>query len=261
MAKRLNTTGVWIIANNKDKKIWLGTGVNCETLLKAKLSLCHNYGQGIIQNSFYNAPVEVQADIAVRKGDIVDDIYLITHDMYSILSYIKANPRWSSHDVRFLSSEIRESLRYIAINKLFADYEPYAMRCTIENCETVYNRNRGLVYNMIKEGYIKMYKSTKKEYHLGKSDFGWEEISMLNSEFEYQIQDLCEKVVNASEAIEEAVQEVIEVSDTVAIKENILDSKEIEKLLTIEAILRDTTKEKLIEGIISDKAKEIAKIF
>lgn len=255
---RLNTTGVWIIVNNKDKKIWLGTGTNCETLLKAKLSLCHNYGKGVIQSSLCNAPLEVQTDIKSRNGDIVDEIYLMTYNINSIIEEIKDNTEWTSRKIPYLSGEIKESLRYIAIDKIFTKYEPYSMRCTVDNCETVYNRNSKFILDIIKKGHIKMYKSTKIEYYLGKSDFGWEEVAMLNSEHQYQIQELCEKIFE--ETAEENVQEEIKVFKP-AVKEDIISPSEIERLLTIEALLRDTTKEKLIEGIISDKTREIIKIF
>lgn len=266
MNRRLNTTGIWIIVNYDDKKIWLGTGSNCETLLKAKLSVCHNYSQGIIQNSFYNVPVGVQEDIQFRNGNIVGDIYLITYNIEDIYKEISNNEEWDKYKNILLPPQIKESLRYITIEKLFRDFEPYATRSTIENCQSVYNRHRGFIYEMIKAGHIKMYKSNDTSYHLGKDNFDWEEVSMLNKEYQYQIQDLCEKVLdeNSEEEVIES-ESNIEVEDikiySKPIKEEILEASEIEKLLTIEALLRDTTKEKLIEAIISEKAKEIRRIF
>lgn len=267
MKRRLNVSGVWVILNEKDKRIWLGTGNNCETLIKAKQSLCYNYKKGITQKLFDNVPVEIQKDIVKKKGDVIDKIYLITYDLEAIEQEVHTSYEWIKYRTISLPPIIKESLRHVSTCKLFKGYEPYSSYYTVEHCENVYNRNRAFIYEMVKKGHIRLYQANNLSYSIGEFDYDWEEKGMINSQYQYEIMDLCEKVLNDSletpenkEYVSEVTTEPLEAKELIEKKE-LISTVKVEQLLTIEALLRDTTVEALVEDIVSDKAKRIAKLF
>lgn len=230
----INKSGIWIITfkDNGVNKFWIGAAKNLNHILTHKLSLINKQCNTRMVTSL---PVEIKELLRRDKEKCVENIYAFTSVSKSV-DYLETDKQDSI--AKFLISKLLMEEGYVPCVQFHEEW----MEKNEDKFTFLYPRFKQL----IAQEEIGIYKASSIHYEICK-DFGWEK-----SDFLY-------KLVwdnNNNNNIEE--------NNTIDLKDNkgyISMDLKLFHLLQIEATLQDIELKKLLENLISDKAKEIYKIM
>lgn len=230
----INKSGIWIITfkDNGVNKFWIGAAKNLNHILTHKLSLINKQCNTRMVTSL---PVEIKELLRRDKEKCVENIYAFTNVSKSV-DYLETDKQDSI--AKFLISKLLMGEGYVPCVQFHEEW----MEKNEDKFTFLYPRFKQL----IAQEEIGIYKASSIHYEICK-DFGWEK-----SDFLY-------KLVwdnNNNNNIEE--------NNTIDLKDNkgyISMDLKLFHLLQIEATLQDIELKKLLENLISDKAKEIYKIM
>lgn len=233
----INESGIWIITfrDNGVKKYWIGAAKNLNHVLTYKLSLINKECNTRMVTSL---PVEIKELLRRDKERCVESIYAFT-DISKSVDYLETDKQDSI--AKFLISKLLMEEGYVPCIKFHEEW----MEKNEDKFIFLYPRFKQL----IAQEEIGIYKASSTHYEICK-DFGWEK-----SDF------LCKLVWDNNILIRE---EVNEENNTIVLKDDkgyISMDLKLFHLLQIEATLQDIELKKLLENLISDKAKEIYKII
>ena len=232
----INKSGIWIITfkDNGVNKFWIGAAKNLNHILTHKLSLINKQCNTRMVTSL---PVEIKELLRRDKEKCVENIYAFTS---------------VSKSVDYLETDKQDSIAKFLISKLLME-EGY-VPCVQFHEEWMEKNEDKFIFlyprfkQLIAQEEIGIYKASSIHYEICK-DFGWEK-----SDFLYKL--VWDNNNNNNNNIEE--------NNTIDLKDNkgyISMDLKLFHLLQIEATLQDIELKKLLENLISDKAKEIYKIM
>lgn len=230
----INKSGIWIITfkDNEVNKFWIGAAKNLNHILTHKLSLINKQCNTRMVTSL---PVEIKELLRRDKEKCVENIYAFTS---------------VSKSVDYLETDKQDSIAKFLISKLLME-EGY-MPCVQFHEEWMEKNEDKFIFlyprfkQLIAQEEIGIYKASSIHYEICK-DFGWEK-----SDFLYKL------------VWDNNNNNIIEENNTIDLKDNkgyISMDLKLFHLLQIEATLQDIELKKLLENLISDKAKEIYKIM
>lgn len=227
----INKSGIWIITfkDNGVNKFWIGAAKNLNHILTHKLSLINKQCNTRMVTSL---PVEIKELLRRDKEKCVENIYAFTSVSKSV-DYLETDKQDSI--AKFLISKLLMEEGYVPCVQFHEEW----MEKNEDKFTFLYPRFKQL----IAQEEIGIYKASSIHYEICK-DFGWKK-----SDFLY-------KLVWDNNNIEE--------NNTIDLKDNkgyISMDLKLFHLLQIEATLQDIELKKLLENLISDKAKEIYKIM
>lgn len=213
--------GVWIIMFT-NKRFWIGSSKSIQHHLTSKLSQAN---RECYSTKYTQLPDDVKAILKEEGYIAMQNIYAITSDIYE------------NDMLKFLISKTLINNGYepcVEAHKLWMEKQAHW-------CYEYSSYAKYAVSN------IKVFKARASlEYEICK-DFNW----ILNMDF---LIDL----LKAEKSVPSFESKLQEMKKEQAIKNP--KRAELSKLLAIESILRDMSKEELIKSLISDKAYEIYKI-
>lgn len=229
----INESGIWIITfkDNEVNKFWIGTAKNLNHILTHKLSLINKQCNTRMVTSL---PVEIKELLRRDKEKCVENIYAFTNVSKSV-DYLETDKQDSI--AKFLISKLLMEEGYVPCVQFHEEW----MKKNEDEFIFLYPRFKQL----IAQEEIGIYKASSIHYEICK-DFGWEK-----SDFLYKL-------------VWDNYNNIIEENNTIDLKDNkgyISMDLKLFHLLQIEATLQDIELKKLLENLISDKAKEIYKIM
>ena len=232
----INKSGIWIITfkDNGVNKFWIGAAKNLNHILTHKLSLINKQCNTRMVTSL---PVEIKELLRRDKEKCVENIYAFTSVSKSV-DYLETDKQDSI--AKFLISKLLMEEGYVPCVQFHEEW----MEKNEDKFTFLYPRFKQL----IAQEEIGIYKASSIHYEICK-DFGWEK-----SDFLYKL--VWNNNNNNNNNIEE--------NNTIDLKDNkgyISMDLKLFHLLQIEATLQDIELKKLLENLISDKAKEIYKIM
>ena len=234
----INKSGIWIITfkDNGVNKFWIGAAKNLNHILTHKLSLINKQCNTRMVTSL---PVEIKELLRRDKEKCVENIYAFTSVSKSV-DYLETDKQDSI--AKFLISKLLMEEGYVPCVQFHEEW----MEKNEDKFTFLYPRFKQL----IAQEEIGIYKASSIHYEICK-DFGWEK-----SDFLYKLVWDNNNNNNNNNNIEE--------NNTIDLKDNkgyISMDLKLFHLLQIEATLQDIELKKLLENLISDKAKEIYKIM
>lgn len=234
----INESGIWIITfkDNEVNKFWIGAAKNLNHILTHKLSLINKQCNTRMVTSL---PVEIKELLRRDKERCVESIYAFT-DISKSVDYLETDKQDSI--AKFLISKLLMEEGYVPCVQFHEEW----MEKNEDKFIFLYPRFKQL----IAQEEIGIYKASSIHYEICK-DFGWEK-----SDF------LCKLVWDNNNIL--IREEVNEENNTIVLKDDkgyISMDLKLFHLLQIEATLQDIELKKLLENLISDKAKEIYKII
>lgn len=229
----INKSGIWIITfkDNGVNKFWIGAAKNLNHILTHKLSLINKQCNTRMVTSL---PVEIKELLRRDKEKCVENIYAFTSVSKSV-DYLETDKQDSI--AKFLISKLLMEEGYVPCVQFHEEW----MEKNEDKFTFLYPRFKQL----IAQEEIGIYKASSIHYEICK-DFGWEK-----SDFLYKL-------------VWDNNNNNIEENNTIDLKDNkgyISMDLKLFHLLQIEATLQDIELKKLLENLISDKAKEIYKIM
>ena len=229
----INKSGIWIITfkDNGVNKFWIGAAKNLNHILTHKLSLINKQCNTRMVTSL---PVEIKELLRRDKEKCVENIYAFTSVSKSV-DYLETDKQDSI--AKFLISKLLMEEGYVPC----VQYHEEWMKKNEDEFIFLYPRFKQLIV----QEEIGIYKASSIHYEICK-DFGWEK-----SDFLYKL-------------VWDNYNNIIEENNTIDLKDNkgyISMDLKLFHLLQIEATLQDIELKKLLENLISDKAKEIYKIM
>lgn len=233
----INESGIWIMIFNDNgvKKFWIGAAKNLNHILTHKLSLINKQCN---TRQVTSLPVEIKELLKRDKEKCIESIY-----------YLETNNQDSI--VKFLISKLLMEEGYIPCVKFHEEWM---------------EKKEGYIYlyprfkQLIAQKEIDIYKASSVYYEICK-DFEWKKSNFLYNLAWDNFNNIVKEDIE-NENID--TEEVNEENNTIDSKDNqgtIRMDLELFHLLQIEAALQDIGLRKLLEGLISDKAKEIYKIM
>ena len=233
----INKSGIWIITfkDNGVNKFWIGAAKNLNHILTHKLSLINKQCNTRMVTSL---PVEIKELLRRDKEKCVENIYAFTSVSKSV-DYLETDKQDSI--AKFLISKLLMEEGYVPCVQFHEEW----MEKNEDKFTFLYPRFKQL----IAQEEIGIYKASSIHYEICK-DFGWEK-----SDFLYKL--VWDNNNNNN-------NNNIEENNTIDLKDNkgyISMDLKLFHLLQIEATLQDIELKKLLENLISDKAKEIYKIM
>lgn len=229
----INKSGIWIITfkDNGVNKFWIGAAKNLNHILTHKLSLINKQCNTRMVTSL---PVEIKELLRRDKEKCVENIYAFTSVSKSV-DYLETDKQDSI--AKFLISKLLMEEGYVPCVQFHEEW----MKKNEDKFIFLYPRFKQLIV----QEEIGIYKASSIHYEICK-DFGWEK-----SDFLYKL-------------VWDNYNNIIEENNTIDLKDNkgyISMDLKLFHLLQIEATLQDIELKKLLENLISDKAKEIYKIM
>lgn len=229
----MNKSGIWIITfkDNGVNKFWIGAAKNLNHILTHKLSLINKQCNTRMVTSL---PVEIKELLTRDKERCVESIYAFTNVSKSV-DYLETDKQDSI--AKFLISKLLIEEGYVPCVQFHEEW----MKKNEDEFIFLYPRFKQLIV----QEEIGIYKASSIHYEICK-DFGWEK-----SDFLYKL-------------VWDNYNNIIEENNTIDLKDNkgyISMDLKLFHLLQIEATLQDIELKKLLENLISDKAKEIYKIM
>ena len=229
----INKSGIWIITfkDNGVNKFWIGAAKNLNHILTHKLSLINKQCNTRMVTSL---PVEIKELLRRDKEKCVENIYAFTNVSKSV-DYLETDKQDSI--AKFLISKLLMEEGYVPCVQFHEEW----MKKNEDEFIFLYPRFKQLIV----QEEIGIYKASSIHYEICK-DFGWEK-----SDFLYKL-------------VWDNYNNIIEENNTIDLKDNkgyISMDLKLFHLLQIEATLQDIELKKLLENLISDKAKEIYKIM
>ena len=229
----INKSGIWIITfkDNGVNKFWIGAAKNLNHILTHKLSLINKQCNTRMVTSL---PVEIKELLTRDKERCVESIYAFTSVSKSV-DYLETDKQDSI--AKFLISKLLIEEGYVPCVQFHEEW----MKKNEDEFIFLYPRFKQLIV----QEEIGIYKASSIHYEICK-DFGWEK-----SDFLYKL-------------VWDNYNNIIEENNTIDLKDNkgyISMDLKLFHLLQIEATLQDIELKKLLENLISDKAKEIYKIM
>lgn len=243
----INESGIWIMIFNDNgvKKFWIGAAKNINHILTHKLSLINKQCN---TRQVTSLPVEIKELLKRNKEKCIESIYAFT-DVSKSIDYLETNNQDSI--VKFLISKLLMEEGYIPCVKFHEEWM---------------EKKEGYIYlyprfkQLIAQKEIDIYKASSVYYEICK-DFEWKKSNFLYNLAWDNFNNIVKEDIE-NENID--TEEVNEENNTIDSKDNqgtIRMDLELFHLLQIEAALQDIGLRKLLEGLISDKAKEIYKIM
>lgn len=244
----INESGIWIITfrDNGVKKYWIGAAKNLNHVLTHKLSLINKECNTRMVTSL---PVEIKELLRRDKERCVESIYAFT-DISKSVDYLETDKQDSI--AKFLISKLLMEEGYIPCIKYHEEW--------VEKSEDKFIFLYPRFKQLIAQEEIGIYKASSTHYEICK-DFGWEKSNFLYNLAWDNFNNIVKEDIG-NENIN--TEEVNEENNTIVLKDDkgyISMDLKLFHLLQIEATLQDIELKKLLENLISDKAKEIYKII
>ena len=228
----INESGIWIITfkDNGVNKFWIGAAKNLNHILTHKLSLINKQCNTRMVTSL---PVEIKELLRKDKEKCIEGIYAFT-DVSRSVNHLELYKQDAI--AKFLISKLLMEKGYESCVKFHEEW----MHRNEDKFISLYPRFK----QSIAQEEIGIYKASSTHYEICK-DFGWEKSDFLH--------DL---VVNDNNIlIREEVKDMVK-----EYKEN-QQKDELDKLIEIDCILREITREQLIMTLISEKAYKLYNVL